>query len=106
MCFYIGRGRAKDSKCILVTSKTEVVENEKYNRHKEEMMNEAIEKLQNWDETTFARTVCTSVEFSYSTGIIYTSLHLQGLYLGPNDNLRKVFTVFGFRPRLDQQRKG
>ncbi|XP_009883559.1 PREDICTED: probable ATP-dependent RNA helicase DDX58 [Charadrius vociferus] len=52
-----GRGRAKDSKCVLVTSRTEVVENEKYNRHKEEMMNEAIEKLQNWDETTFARTI-------------------------------------------------
>ncbi|NXB53661.1 DDX58 helicase, partial [Leucopsar rothschildi] len=53
-----GRGRARDSKCILVTSKTEVVENEKLNRYKEEMMNAAIEKLQNWDETTFARTIC------------------------------------------------
>ncbi|KFP10984.1 putative ATP-dependent RNA helicase DDX58, partial [Egretta garzetta] len=52
-----GRGRAKDSKCILVTSKSEVVENEKHNRYKEEMMNEAIEKLQNWDETTFARKI-------------------------------------------------
>ncbi|NXW57640.1 DDX58 helicase, partial [Eurystomus gularis] len=52
-----GRGRAKDSKCIHVTSKTEVVENEKYNRYKEEMMDEAIEKLQDWDETTFARKV-------------------------------------------------
>ncbi|NWH85360.1 DDX58 helicase, partial [Aegithalos caudatus] len=52
-----GRGRAKDSKCILVTSKTEVVENEKLNNYKEEMMNTAIEKLQNWDETTFARTI-------------------------------------------------
>ncbi|PKU47530.1 hypothetical protein llap_2172 [Limosa lapponica baueri] len=52
-----GRGRAKDSKCILVTSKIEVVENEKNNRYKEEMMNEAIEKLQNWDETTFARKI-------------------------------------------------
>ncbi|XP_075383456.1 antiviral innate immune response receptor RIG-I isoform X3 [Mycteria americana] len=52
-----GRGRAKDSKCILVTSKTEVVENEKHNRYKEEMMNEAIEKLQNWDEATFARKI-------------------------------------------------
>ncbi|NXU99476.1 DDX58 helicase, partial [Cettia cetti] len=52
-----GRGRARDSKCILVTSKTEVVENEKQNSYKEEMMNAAIEKLQNWDETTFARTI-------------------------------------------------
>nr|XP_009942225.1 PREDICTED: probable ATP-dependent RNA helicase DDX58 [Opisthocomus hoazin] len=52
-----GRGRAKDSKCILVTSKTEVVESERHNRYKEEMMNEAIEKLQNWDESTFARKV-------------------------------------------------
>ncbi|NXS21227.1 DDX58 helicase, partial [Mystacornis crossleyi] len=53
-----GRGRAKDSKCILVTSKREVVENEKQNNYKEEMMNAAIEKLQNWDETTFARKIC------------------------------------------------
>ncbi|NXR65785.1 DDX58 helicase, partial [Rhadina sibilatrix] len=52
-----GRGRARDSKCILVTSKTEVVENEKLNSYKEEIMNAAIEKLQNWDETTFARTI-------------------------------------------------
>ncbi|XP_050843351.1 antiviral innate immune response receptor RIG-I isoform X3 [Serinus canaria] len=52
-----GRGRARDSKCILVTSKTEVVENEKLNSYKEEMMNAAIEKLQNWDETTFARKI-------------------------------------------------
>ncbi|XP_039589083.1 antiviral innate immune response receptor RIG-I isoform X3 [Passer montanus] len=52
-----GRGRARDSKCILVTSKTEVVENEKLNIYKEEMMNAAIEKLQNWDETTFARKI-------------------------------------------------
>ncbi|KFQ63487.1 putative ATP-dependent RNA helicase DDX58, partial [Pelecanus crispus] len=52
-----GRGRAKDSKCILVTNKTEVVENEKHNHYKEEMMNEAIEKLQDWDKTTFARKI-------------------------------------------------
>ncbi|KFP91126.1 putative ATP-dependent RNA helicase DDX58, partial [Apaloderma vittatum] len=52
-----GRGRAKDSKCILVTSKTEVVESEKHNRYKEEMMNEAIENLQTWDEKTFARKI-------------------------------------------------
>ncbi|NWV29627.1 DDX58 helicase, partial [Origma solitaria] len=52
-----GRGRARDSKCIIVTSKTEVVENEKQNNYKEEMMNAAIEKLQNWDETTFARKI-------------------------------------------------
>ncbi|OPJ67426.1 putative ATP-dependent RNA helicase DDX58 [Patagioenas fasciata monilis] len=52
-----GRGRARDSKCILVTSKAEVVENEKYNCYKEEMMNEAIENLQNLDETTFTRKI-------------------------------------------------
>ncbi|NXI65277.1 DDX58 helicase, partial [Anseranas semipalmata] len=52
-----GRGRAADSKCILVTSKTEVVENEKCNRYKEEMMNKAIEELQKWDEATFARKI-------------------------------------------------
>lgn len=63
MCCYIGRGRARDSKCILVTSKREVVENEKQNSYKEEMMNAAIEKLQNWDETTFARKVCDLCSF-------------------------------------------
>ncbi|XP_033928963.1 antiviral innate immune response receptor RIG-I isoform X3 [Melopsittacus undulatus] len=52
-----GRGRAKDSKCILLTNKTEVVEKEKHNRYKEEMMNEAVEKLQNWDKRTFARKI-------------------------------------------------
>ncbi|NXU12873.1 DDX58 helicase, partial [Pardalotus punctatus] len=52
-----GRGRARDSKCIIVTSKIEVVENEKQNNYKEEMMNAAIEKLQNWDEATFARKI-------------------------------------------------
>ncbi|NWU98269.1 DDX58 helicase, partial [Upupa epops] len=52
-----GRGRAKDSKCIIVTSKAEVVENEKQNRYKEEMMNKAMETLQNWDEATFARKI-------------------------------------------------
>ncbi|XP_063996032.1 antiviral innate immune response receptor RIG-I isoform X4 [Pogoniulus pusillus] len=49
-----GRGRARDSKCILVTNRREVVENEKHNRYKEEMMNGAVEKLQNWDEAAFA----------------------------------------------------
>lgn len=63
MCCYIGRGRARDSKCILVTSKREVVENEKQNSYKEEMMNAAIENLQNWDETTFARKVCDLCSF-------------------------------------------
>ncbi|KAM6230589.1 antiviral innate immune response receptor RIG-I isoform 2-T2 [Porphyrio hochstetteri] len=52
-----GRGRARDSKCILVTNKTEVVENERQNRFKEDMMNEAIEKLQKWDETKFTRKI-------------------------------------------------
>ncbi|NXC42753.1 DDX58 helicase, partial [Penelope pileata] len=52
-----GRGRATGSKCILVTSKQEVVENEKNNRYKEEMMNKAIEELQKWDEATFARKI-------------------------------------------------
>nr|XP_028567752.1 probable ATP-dependent RNA helicase DDX58 [Podarcis muralis] len=52
-----GRGRAKDSKCILVTSKKEQEENEKYNILKEEMMNQAIEKVQKWDEETFAQKI-------------------------------------------------
>ncbi|XP_074850793.1 antiviral innate immune response receptor RIG-I isoform X2 [Carettochelys insculpta] len=52
-----GRGRAKDSKCILVTSKSEVVENERNNIYREEMMNKAIEQLQQWDEEQFAREI-------------------------------------------------
>ncbi|XP_065263043.1 antiviral innate immune response receptor RIG-I [Emys orbicularis] len=52
-----GRGRAKDSKCILVTSKSEVAENERNNIYKEEMMNKAIKQLQEWDEEKFARKI-------------------------------------------------
>ncbi|XP_070791608.1 antiviral innate immune response receptor RIG-I [Pituophis catenifer annectens] len=49
-----GRGRAKDSKCILVTSKKEQEEKERYNLQKEKMMNRAIEEVQSWDEKIFA----------------------------------------------------
>uniref|UniRef100_A0A8D0KN31 RNA helicase n=1 Tax=Salvator merianae TaxID=96440 RepID=A0A8D0KN31_SALMN len=52
-----GRGRAKGSKCILVTSKTEQAENERYNILKEVMMNEAIENLQKWDEKQFSHKI-------------------------------------------------
>lgn len=52
-----GRGRAKDSKCVLVTSKKEQEEKERYNLQKEEMMNKAIEAVQNWDEKIFAKKV-------------------------------------------------
>ncbi|XP_061487966.1 antiviral innate immune response receptor RIG-I [Rhineura floridana] len=52
-----GRGRAKDSKCILVTSKNEQEENERNNMLKEEMMNKAIEHVQKWDEKTFAQKI-------------------------------------------------
>ncbi|XP_026528045.1 probable ATP-dependent RNA helicase DDX58 [Notechis scutatus] len=52
-----GRGRAKDSKCILVTSKKEEEEKERYNLQKEKMMNKAIEEVQSWDEKTFAKKI-------------------------------------------------
>ncbi|XP_062985266.1 antiviral innate immune response receptor RIG-I isoform X1 [Elgaria multicarinata webbii] len=52
-----GRGRAKDSKCILVTSKKEQEENEKSNMIKEKMMNEAIEIVQDWTEETFVQEI-------------------------------------------------
>lgn len=52
-----GRGRAKDSKCILVTSKKEQEENEKYNIMKEEMMNKAIKEVQDWEEEVFAEKI-------------------------------------------------
>ncbi|XP_013927863.1 PREDICTED: probable ATP-dependent RNA helicase DDX58 [Thamnophis sirtalis] len=52
-----GRGRAKDSKCVLVTSKKEQEEKERYNLQKEEMMNKAIEEVQSWDENMFANKI-------------------------------------------------
>uniref|UniRef100_U3ERF7 RNA helicase n=1 Tax=Micrurus fulvius TaxID=8637 RepID=U3ERF7_MICFL len=52
-----GRGRAKDSKCILVTSKKEQEEKERYNLEKEKMMNKAIEEVQSWDEKMFAKKI-------------------------------------------------
>ncbi|KAM3846620.1 antiviral innate immune response receptor RIG-I isoform 2-T2 [Vipera latastei] len=52
-----GRGRAKDSKCILVTSKKEQEEKERYNLEKEQMMNRAIEEVQSWDEKVFAQKI-------------------------------------------------
>ncbi|XP_048358970.1 antiviral innate immune response receptor RIG-I [Sphaerodactylus townsendi] len=52
-----GRGRAKDSKCILVTSKSERAEIEEINMLKEKMMNQAIANLQKWDEATLAQKI-------------------------------------------------
>ncbi|KAF7244727.1 putative ATP-dependent RNA helicase DDX58 [Varanus komodoensis] len=52
-----GRGRAKDSKCILVTSKKEQECNEKANVLKEKMMNRAIEEVQSWTEEEFAQKI-------------------------------------------------
>ncbi|XP_077201385.1 antiviral innate immune response receptor RIG-I isoform X2 [Paroedura picta] len=52
-----GRGRAKDSKCILVTSKSKQAETEEINMLKEEMMNRAIENLQKWDEDELAQKI-------------------------------------------------
>uniref|UniRef100_A0A6I8P6F3 RNA helicase n=1 Tax=Ornithorhynchus anatinus TaxID=9258 RepID=A0A6I8P6F3_ORNAN len=45
-----GRGRAKDSKCFLVSSKEELIEREKTNMIQEVMMNESILEMQKWDE--------------------------------------------------------
>uniref|UniRef100_A0A803TRI8 RNA sensor RIG-I n=1 Tax=Anolis carolinensis TaxID=28377 RepID=A0A803TRI8_ANOCA len=52
-----GRGRAKYSKCILVTSKKEQEENERYNMMKEELMNKAIKEVQDWKEEVFAQKI-------------------------------------------------
>ncbi|XP_053159976.1 antiviral innate immune response receptor RIG-I isoform X2 [Hemicordylus capensis] len=52
-----GRGRAKDSKCFLVTSKSEQADNERSNILKEGMMNKAIENLQKWDEKVFMQKI-------------------------------------------------
>ncbi|XP_078070164.1 antiviral innate immune response receptor RIG-I-like isoform X2 [Mustelus asterias] len=45
-----GRGRAQNSKCILITSKKEQVEKEKLNFMQEKMMYEAIRKVQELDK--------------------------------------------------------
>lgn len=52
-----GRGRAKGSKCYLLTSNDEVIEKEDMNICKEKMMNEAILHLQKLDDAVFKETV-------------------------------------------------
>ncbi|XP_073907726.1 antiviral innate immune response receptor RIG-I isoform X3 [Castor canadensis] len=52
-----GRGRARDSKCFLLTSYADVIEKEHMNIYKEKMMNESISRLQKWDEAKFEKTV-------------------------------------------------
>ncbi|KAM4877276.1 antiviral innate immune response receptor RIG-I isoform 2-T2 [Thomomys bottae] len=52
-----GRGRARGSKCFLLTSSADVIEKEQMNIYKEEMMNESIARLQAWDEAQFEKTV-------------------------------------------------
>ncbi|KAM4052861.1 antiviral innate immune response receptor RIG-I [Anomaloglossus baeobatrachus] len=48
-----GRGRAKDSKCFLVTSKKEQAIKERHNLFRETMMNEAMIQLQKQDKAEF-----------------------------------------------------
>ncbi|XP_058421924.1 antiviral innate immune response receptor RIG-I isoform X1 [Diceros bicornis minor] len=48
-----GRGRAKGSKCLLLTSDADVIEKEKINMYKEKMMNDSILNLQAWNEAVF-----------------------------------------------------
>ncbi|KAM6170091.1 antiviral innate immune response receptor RIG-I-like [Rhynchocyon petersi] len=50
-----GRGRAKGSKCFLVTSNAEVIKKEKGNIHKEKLMNDSILSLQQGDEAAFLK---------------------------------------------------
>uniref|UniRef100_A0A673V5Y3 Antiviral innate immune response receptor RIG-I n=1 Tax=Suricata suricatta TaxID=37032 RepID=A0A673V5Y3_SURSU len=49
----IGRGRARGSKCFLLTSNAVVIEKEKTNLYKEKMMNDSISMLQTWNEAVF-----------------------------------------------------
>ncbi|XP_078226639.1 antiviral innate immune response receptor RIG-I isoform X2 [Callithrix jacchus] len=48
-----GRGRARGSKCFLLTSNAAVIEKENINMYKEKMMNDSILRLQTWDEEVF-----------------------------------------------------
>ncbi|XP_049752774.1 antiviral innate immune response receptor RIG-I [Elephas maximus indicus] len=50
-----GRGRARGSKCFLVTSKADVIEKEKINIYKEKLMNDSILSLQELDEAEFKK---------------------------------------------------
>ncbi|XP_002708086.1 antiviral innate immune response receptor RIG-I isoform X1 [Oryctolagus cuniculus] len=50
-----GRGRAKGSKCLLLTSNADVIEKENINMYKEKMMNESILRLQTCDEAKFKK---------------------------------------------------
>ncbi|XP_077331374.1 antiviral innate immune response receptor RIG-I-like [Lithobates pipiens] len=50
-----GRGRAKDSKCYLITSKHEQAEKEKINLLHEDLMNNAVAVLQKKDRTEFIK---------------------------------------------------
>uniref|UniRef100_G1LAV6 Antiviral innate immune response receptor RIG-I n=1 Tax=Ailuropoda melanoleuca TaxID=9646 RepID=G1LAV6_AILME len=52
-----GRGRARGSKCFLLTSNADVIEKEKINIHKEKMMNDSILRLQTWNEAVFKEKV-------------------------------------------------
>ncbi|XP_020831891.1 antiviral innate immune response receptor RIG-I isoform X2 [Phascolarctos cinereus] len=52
-----GRGRARGSKCLLLSSKEEVIEKEQINIYKEKMMNDAIEEIQTWNEEVFVRKI-------------------------------------------------
>lgn len=53
-----GRGRARGSKCFLLTSNSDVIEKEKTNIYKEKMMNDSILRLQALDEAVFKEKIC------------------------------------------------
>ncbi|XP_042638224.1 antiviral innate immune response receptor RIG-I [Orycteropus afer afer] len=53
-----GRGRAKGSKCFLVTSNADIIEKEKINIYKEKLMNDSILSLQELDEAVFKEKLC------------------------------------------------
>ncbi|XP_030049593.1 antiviral innate immune response receptor RIG-I [Microcaecilia unicolor] len=52
-----GRGRAEDSKCILVTSKREQAEKEELNHYQENIMNNAVKELQRLSEEEFVKQI-------------------------------------------------
>ncbi|XP_055973331.1 antiviral innate immune response receptor RIG-I isoform X2 [Sorex fumeus] len=52
-----GRGRAKGSKCYLLTSSEENIEKEEMNMYKEKIMNDCISKLQKLNEAAFKEKV-------------------------------------------------
>ncbi|XP_061281070.1 antiviral innate immune response receptor RIG-I isoform X2 [Bos javanicus] len=87
-----GRGRARGSKCFLLTSNADVIEKEKLNICQEKMMNESISRLQGWNEAVFKEKEChfTVVRDAFRECFV-TKLHPRPKKFGSFDKKAKIF---------------